>query len=169
MLSAKDVTIGVLAALTQRQASGCGRRFQVNLLSSLQGALANQAQAFLGAGALTARMGNAHPSIAPYDILACADRSLDVACGNDSQSPSCARCVESVSSPWMSGSPPIRLECTTAASSCGSSRNDSRPIRPNGGRASSRQPACRPDGWERSRMTPPPALWHHRAWTNMGS
>jgi crotonobetainyl-CoA:carnitine CoA-transferase CaiB-like acyl-CoA transferase len=85
ILTAKDLTIGVLAALAQRQTSGRGRRIDVNLLSSLQGALANQAQAFLGAGVVPARMGNAHPSIAPYETLACADRPLAVACGNDGQ------------------------------------------------------------------------------------
>lgn len=89
ILTAKDVTIGVLAALTARNTAGpglgLGCQLEVNLLSSLQGALANQGQAFLGAGGIPTRMGNAHPSIAPYELLACADESLAIACGNDSQ------------------------------------------------------------------------------------
>jgi len=85
ILTAKDATIGILAALNARHATGQGAHLEVNLLSSLQGALANQAQAFLGAGVIPTRMGNAHPSIAPYELLACADVPLAVACGNDGQ------------------------------------------------------------------------------------
>lgn len=85
ILTAKDATIGVLAALNARNSSGLGRRLEVNLLSSLQGALANQGQAYLGANVVPARMGNAHPSIAPYELLNCADGLLAVACGNDGQ------------------------------------------------------------------------------------
>jgi len=75
----------VLAALTARHATGLGARLDVNLLSSLQGALANQAQAYLGAGSSPSRLGNAHPSIAPYETLECFDGLLAVACGNDGQ------------------------------------------------------------------------------------
>jgi crotonobetainyl-CoA:carnitine CoA-transferase CaiB-like acyl-CoA transferase len=85
VLTAKDATIGILAALQARSASGLGRRLEVNLLSSLQGALANQAQAYLGAGKVPQRMGNEHPSIVPYQLLECADGPLAVACGNDGQ------------------------------------------------------------------------------------
>ncbi|HEY4614128.1 MAG TPA: CoA transferase [Citricoccus sp.] len=85
VLTAKDATIAVLAALRAREHTGRGSHVQVNLLSSLQGALANQAQAFLGAGVVPGRMGNAHPSIVPYQLLECADGPLAVACGNDGQ------------------------------------------------------------------------------------
>ena len=85
VLTAKDATIGILAALNARATSGLGRRLEVNLLSSLQGALANQAQAYLGAGKVPQRMGNEHPSIVPYQLLECADGPLAVACGNDGQ------------------------------------------------------------------------------------
>ncbi|MFD1214289.1 CaiB/BaiF CoA transferase family protein [Arthrobacter sp. GCM10027362] len=85
VLTAKDATIGILAALNARAATGRGSRLEVNLLSSLQGALANQAQAWLGAGVVPGRMGNAHPSIVPYQLLDCADGPLAVACGNDGQ------------------------------------------------------------------------------------
>lgn len=85
VLTAKDATIAVLAALAARQRSGRGSHVQVNLLSSLQGALANQGQAYLGAGKVPGRMGNAHPSIVPYQLLECADGPLALACGNDAQ------------------------------------------------------------------------------------
>ena len=85
VLTAKDTAIAVLAALQSRSATGRGSHVRLNLLSSLQGALANQAQAYLGAGVVPGPMGNAHPSIVPYQLLACADVPLAVACGNDAQ------------------------------------------------------------------------------------
>lgn len=85
ILTAKDATTGILAALHSRAATGLGRYLEVNLLSSLQSALANQGQAYLGAGTMPTRMGNAHPSIAPYELLKCSDTPLAIACGNDRQ------------------------------------------------------------------------------------
>ncbi|MER7798608.1 CoA transferase [Microbacterium sp. NPDC096154] len=85
VLTGKDAVIGVLAALRRRAQTGAGSRIEVSLLSSLQGALANQAAAHLGAGASPTRMGNMHPSIAPYELLRCADGPLAIACGNDGQ------------------------------------------------------------------------------------
>ncbi|RII41057.1 CoA transferase [Galactobacter valiniphilus] len=85
VLTAKDATIAILAALRARESTGRGSHVKVNLLSSLQGALVNQGQAYLGAGVLPTRKGNVHPSIAPYQSLRCADAPLAVACGNDGQ------------------------------------------------------------------------------------
>ncbi|MDO5743995.1 MAG: CoA transferase [Micrococcaceae bacterium] len=100
VLTAKDASIGVLAALTARNASGAGAHVEVNLLSSLQGALANQGQAYLGAGKVATRMGNEHPSIVPYQLLECADGSLAVACGNDGQF---AKLCQEIGAPQLSG------------------------------------------------------------------
>ena len=85
VLTAKDLTIGVLAALRRRDETGIGTTVEANLLSSLQGALANQSQAVVGAGREPGRMGNSHPSICPYESLATGDGELAVAIGNDSQ------------------------------------------------------------------------------------
>jgi crotonobetainyl-CoA:carnitine CoA-transferase CaiB-like acyl-CoA transferase len=85
VLTGKDATIGVLAALASRARSGQGCRVEVNLLSSLLSALVNQAQGYLETGNAPERMGNGHPSIAPYETLHCRDGLLAVACGNDSQ------------------------------------------------------------------------------------
>ena len=85
VLAGKDATIGILAALQEREHSGSGQRIEVNLLSSLLGSLANQASAYLTTGSAPARMGNRHPSIAPYETLRCANGMLAVACGNDGQ------------------------------------------------------------------------------------
>lgn len=85
VLTGKDATIGVLAALAARTRTGQGCKVEVNLLSSLLGALVNQAQGYLQTGVPPQRMGNRHPSIAPYETLRCRDGLLAVACGNDSQ------------------------------------------------------------------------------------
>jgi crotonobetainyl-CoA:carnitine CoA-transferase CaiB-like acyl-CoA transferase len=78
-------TVAILAALAERERSGVGQRAEVSLLGSLLAALVNQASGFLGAGAIPTRMGNRHPSIAPYESFAAADGELVVAVGNDRQ------------------------------------------------------------------------------------
>jgi crotonobetainyl-CoA:carnitine CoA-transferase CaiB-like acyl-CoA transferase len=78
-------TIGVLAALNARAGSGEGQRVDVSLLSSVLAAMVNQSSAYVAAGEVPGRMGNAHPSIAPYETLQAADGPLAVAAGNDRQ------------------------------------------------------------------------------------
>nr|WP_217997076.1 CoA transferase [Kineosphaera limosa] len=85
VLTGKDATIGILAALAARERSGRGCHVEIDLLSSLLAALVNQASGYLGAGVVPRRMGNQHPSIAPYETLRCADGVLALACGNDGQ------------------------------------------------------------------------------------
>jgi formyl-CoA transferase len=85
VLTAKDAVIGILAALRARELTGTGDHVRVELLSSLLGGLVNQAASYLATGVAPTRMGNRHPSIAPYETLRCADGLLAVACGNDGQ------------------------------------------------------------------------------------
>jgi crotonobetainyl-CoA:carnitine CoA-transferase CaiB-like acyl-CoA transferase len=76
---------GVLAALHERDRTGRGQLVEVSLLGSALASLVNQASSFLCTGRPPAAMGNRHPSIAPYETLATADRPLVVAVGNDGQ------------------------------------------------------------------------------------
>ncbi|WP_262286314.1 CaiB/BaiF CoA-transferase family protein [Micromonospora sp. MA102] len=85
VLCGKDAVIGILAALAARDRDGVGQHVEVNLLSSLLGSLVNQAGSHLTTGRSPVRMGNRHPSIAPYETLRCADGLIAVACGNDGQ------------------------------------------------------------------------------------
>lgn len=85
VLASKDATIGILAAISARAKTGEGQHIEVNLLSSLLAALVNQASAYLTTGEAPGRLGNAHPSIAPYELLTCSDGAIAVACGNDGQ------------------------------------------------------------------------------------
>lgn len=77
--------VALLAALHARDATGQGQHVTVNLLSSALSALVNQASSVLGAGIVPGLLGNAHPSITPYEVYDTADRPLVIAVGNDSQ------------------------------------------------------------------------------------
>jgi len=77
--------VAILAALHERDCSGRGQHVEVNLLSSALSALVNQASSVLGAGVVPGLMGNAHPSIAPYEVYPTADRPIVIAVGNDQQ------------------------------------------------------------------------------------
>jgi crotonobetainyl-CoA:carnitine CoA-transferase CaiB-like acyl-CoA transferase len=85
VLTSKDAVVGILAALQARARIGRGQLVEVNLLSSLLGSLANQASAYLTTGTAPERMGNRHPSIAPYETLLAKDGHVAVCCGNDTQ------------------------------------------------------------------------------------
>ena len=85
VLTGKDAVVGILAALRELDSTGRGQRVQVALLSSLLGSLVNQLSGALSTGHDPARMGNRHPSIAPYETLRCSDGELAVAVGNDDQ------------------------------------------------------------------------------------
>ncbi len=77
--------MGILAALRHRDITGQGQIVEVNLLQSLLSALANQAQAHVGAGVVPHMRGNEHPSIAPFETFATADRQIMICAGNDRQ------------------------------------------------------------------------------------
>ncbi|HWK16919.1 MAG TPA: CoA transferase [Solirubrobacteraceae bacterium] len=77
--------VGILAALRHRAATGEGQLVEVDLLSSLLAALVNQGSAFSLAGVIPERMGNAHPSIAPYELYRTGAGDLVLAVGNDRQ------------------------------------------------------------------------------------
>ena len=77
--------IGVLTALHQRENTSRGQHVEVNLLSSAMSGLVNQTAAYAAAGEVPFRMGNAHPSLFPYEALPTKDRDLIIAAGNDKQ------------------------------------------------------------------------------------
>jgi crotonobetainyl-CoA:carnitine CoA-transferase CaiB-like acyl-CoA transferase len=75
----------ILAALHHRDRTGEGQHLEVTLLGSLLSALVNQSGAAAITGESPHRMGNAHPSITPYEPYPTADRPLVIAVGNDAQ------------------------------------------------------------------------------------
>ena len=85
VLTGLHAAVGILAALHHRDRRGEGQRVEATLLTSLQSSLVNQASAFVGAGVVPRLMGNAHPSISPYEVYSAADRPMILAVGNDGQ------------------------------------------------------------------------------------
>jgi crotonobetainyl-CoA:carnitine CoA-transferase CaiB-like acyl-CoA transferase len=85
VLAGLFATVGIMAALRHRDAGGEGQLVEVNLLSALLGALVNQGSAYTVAGVVPGRMGNEHPSIAPYAPFPTTDGELVVAVGNERQ------------------------------------------------------------------------------------
>lgn len=75
--------IGILAALHARTRTGRGQHVDVSMLDGTVSLLTFAAGSYFASGAVPRRMGNAHPSICPYETFAAADGYLNVACGND--------------------------------------------------------------------------------------
>jgi crotonobetainyl-CoA:carnitine CoA-transferase CaiB-like acyl-CoA transferase len=85
VMAGNHAVIGILAALRHREATGQGQHVDVNLLSSALSGLVNQSSAYVAGGVVPYRMGNAHPSVFPYEALPTADREMIVAAANDRQ------------------------------------------------------------------------------------
>jgi len=75
----------ILAALFRRSATREGARLEVPLFESTLGWLANRGQEYLVSGEDSGLIGNAHPSIVPYQTFDASDKPLVVAVGNNTQ------------------------------------------------------------------------------------
>jgi len=76
---------GILAALAHRDRTGEGQQIDVALFDVQAAMLANQGANYLATGKAPKRLGNAHPSICPYQAFEAADGYLILAIGNDEQ------------------------------------------------------------------------------------
>ena len=85
VMAGLHASIGILAALHHRDESGAGQHIEVNLLSSALSGLVNHSSGYVAGGTIPFRMGNAHPSLFPYEPLPTADGELIVIAGNDGQ------------------------------------------------------------------------------------
>ncbi|MFJ5985889.1 CaiB/BaiF CoA transferase family protein [Lentzea sp. NPDC092896] len=85
VMAGNHAVIGILAALHHRDQTGQGQLVEVNLLSSALTGLVNHSSAFVAGGVVPFRMGNAHPSVFPYEPLPTADNDLIIAAANDGQ------------------------------------------------------------------------------------
>ena len=90
-VAAADIFCGMLAAnailgaLHRRSKTGEGARVEVPLFESTLSWLANRGQAYLVSGEDPGPIGNAHPSIVPYQTFDASDNPIVVAVGNDAQ------------------------------------------------------------------------------------
>ena len=85
MVCGLQAAMAVLAALHRRSVIGEGARIEVPLFESQLSWLANRAQEYLVSGEDVGRLGNAHPSIVPYQTFDASDKKLALAVGNDAQ------------------------------------------------------------------------------------
>src|SRR6476620_9810018 len=85
VMAGMHATIGILSALHHRAATGRGQHVEVNLLSSALSGLVNHSSGYVAGGTIPFRMGNAHPSLFPYEPLPTSDGELIVIAGNDGQ------------------------------------------------------------------------------------
>jgi crotonobetainyl-CoA:carnitine CoA-transferase CaiB-like acyl-CoA transferase len=76
---------GISLALLARERTGRGQFVDIGMLDSVASLLTYQAGIYFTTGRTPLRMGNRHPSIAPYDTVAAEDGALVLAVGNDSQ------------------------------------------------------------------------------------
>jgi len=74
---------GILLALVRRQQTGEGGRVESTLLESLLPTLTYQASTWLLAGQVPVRLGNRHPSLAPYETFETSDGHVIVGVGSE--------------------------------------------------------------------------------------
>ncbi len=102
VLAGLFAAVGILAALRDRDRTGLGQRVEVDLLSSLLAGLVNQGSAYTIAGVVPTRLGNAHPSISPYELYETESGELVLAVGNDRQF---AALCDVLGAPELAGDP----------------------------------------------------------------
>jgi crotonobetainyl-CoA:carnitine CoA-transferase CaiB-like acyl-CoA transferase len=76
-------TIGILAALRHKEATGEGQHIDIGMLDTHVAWLANQGMNYLATGENPPRLGNQHPNIVPYQVFATADGAIMLSIGND--------------------------------------------------------------------------------------
>jgi formyl-CoA transferase/CoA:oxalate CoA-transferase len=83
ILSALYGLSAVLAALRQREATGRGCRVEISMADAGTSFLSYAAQSWLADGRQPARLGSAHPNLAPYQAFAAKDGWFLVGVGSD--------------------------------------------------------------------------------------
>jgi crotonobetainyl-CoA:carnitine CoA-transferase CaiB-like acyl-CoA transferase len=120
VMAGMHATIGILAALNARHASGVGQHVEVNLLASALSGMVNQTSAYVAGGVVPQRMGNSHPSLYPYEPIPCADGELIITSGNNVQF---GKLCQVIGAPELAGDPRfVRMEDRNA------NRDELRPL-----------------------------------------
>jgi formyl-CoA transferase len=76
---------GILSALYERETTGRGRHIEISMQDAITNLLTYQAAIYFATGDNPRRMGNAHPSICPYETVEARDGLYALAVGNDAQ------------------------------------------------------------------------------------
>lgn len=83
VLAGLSVSVGLLAALRNRDVTGRGQKVDVALADSVVASLEIINQIYLTTGRNPERIGNRYESVYPYDSFIAKDGSLVIGCGND--------------------------------------------------------------------------------------
>lgn len=85
MVTGLNASIGILMALQERERSGRGQLVELALFDCALSVLHPHSANFLASGKVPQRTGNAHPNIAPYDVVDTRTAPIFLAVGNDRQ------------------------------------------------------------------------------------
>ena len=83
LLAGQTATIGILAALRERERSGKGQSLDISLFDVGLASMANVGQSYLMSAAVPERLGNAHPQIVPYQVFDARDGPFILSAVND--------------------------------------------------------------------------------------
>ena len=83
LVSALYAVQGILYAIIQRHSTGRGQYVDISLMNSMVSLLHLPGSKYVGTGENPKRLGNAHPSFAPYEVYFSSDGYINIACGND--------------------------------------------------------------------------------------
>lgn len=84
---------GILAALYAQKIDGLGRHVEISMQEAMCALLTYQAGIYFATAKAPPKMGNAHPSICPYETIDAADGPIMLAVGNDAQFGKLARAI----------------------------------------------------------------------------
>jgi crotonobetainyl-CoA:carnitine CoA-transferase CaiB-like acyl-CoA transferase len=85
VITGLHAAIAILAALRHRDVTGEGQHVEASLMASALSGMVNQTSAYVAGGKVPFRMGNAHPSLTPYEPFPTGDGELVITSGNDGQ------------------------------------------------------------------------------------
>ena len=86
VLTGQLITNGILAGLFHRERTGEGSYVKTSLFETALSSMANMTSAHLNGGVNPTRIGNHHPSIAPYGTFKVKDsKYITIACGTEQQ------------------------------------------------------------------------------------
>lgn len=85
LMAGMNALAAILTALLKREKTGEGEYIDIALLDSTVAALINQASTYLVSDTVPQRLGNAHPTVVPYQAFRTADGHIILAIGNDGQ------------------------------------------------------------------------------------
>ncbi|MDT8902501.1 CaiB/BaiF CoA transferase family protein [Anaeroselena agilis] len=76
-------TIGILAALYQRERTGRGQRIDISMQDCIAAILENAVVRYTIDGDIPTRLGSSHANVSPYDVFAASDGHVFIACANE--------------------------------------------------------------------------------------